>query len=469
MNIKLLLLLFCLITPFTAYVQMRPNIVLILADDLGYGDLGCYGQTQIETPHIDALAAKGIRFTRFYAGTSVCAPSRSSLLTGQHTGHTPVRGNFEIQPEGQLPLPDSAYTIAEMMKDAEYTTGDFGKWGLGYPGSEGAPEKQGFDRFFGYNCQRQSHNYFPDHLWDNATRIDYPNTPDNQQYYAPDLIQQQALTFIKENQAKPFFLYLSYTLPHAALQLPAGDSLLKYYKIKFNEQPKSIPANWNGKGYQPQAYPHAAYAAMVTKLDLYVGQVTALLQALGIEKNTLIIFSSDNGPHREGGNDPGFFRSNGNSRGIKRDLYEGGIRTPMIACWPGVISANRISDYTGAFWDMMPTFAAVAGAPAPPNTDGISLLPTLTGKGKQPQHRYLYWEFHEEGGRQAVRMGKWKAVRQQVMKDPGSPIELYDLDNDPGETINLAADNRRIVKRMNAVMRSAHVENNRFPFLNNKR
>ncbi len=434
---------------------------------MGYGDLACYGQRLIETPHIDQLAAGGIRFTQFYAGTSVCAPSRSSLLTGQHTGHTPVRGNYEIQPEGQLPLPDTAYTMAEMLKNAGYVTGNFGKWGLGYPGSEGAPNQQGFYRFFGYNCQRQSHNYFPGHLWNNNTRIDYANTPASQQYYAPDLIQKEALAFIDEHQAHPFFLYLSYTLPHAALQLPQNDSLLDYYKRKFNEQPQAIPASWDGKGYQPQAYPHAAYAAMVTKLDNYAGQVIEKLKALGIEKNTLIIFTSDNGPHREGGNDPAFFNSSGGFRGIKRDLYEGGIRTPVIAYWPAVITKPKVSGFTGAFWDFMPTFAAIAGAPVPPHMDGVSLLPTLSSKGKQKQHPFLYWEFHEDGGRQAVRMGKWKGVRLNVMKDPGSPVELYDLSADPGETKNVAAENPAIVQNIQKIMQTEHTENIHFPFLKN--
>ena len=244
----------------------RPNVIFILADDLGYGDLGCYGQPLIATPHIDQLAASGMRFTQFYSGTSVCAPSRASLMTGLHTGHTPIRGNREVKPEGQWPIPDSTYTMAEMFKKAGYTAGDFGKWGLGYVGSEGDPVKQGFDRFFGYNCQAQAHNYFPDHLWDNDTKIDLPNTPGKQPAYAGDLIQQKTLSFIDDNKSRPFFLYLSYTLPHAALQLPAGDSLFEWYKHKFNEQPVAIKA-WNGIGYQPQAYPHAAYAAMVAKLD----------------------------------------------------------------------------------------------------------------------------------------------------------------------------------------------------------
>lgn len=464
---KIQFLFFCCLVSFTAFTQTKPNIVFILADDMGYGDLGCYGQKLIETPHIDQLAARGIRFTQFYAGTSVCAPSRSSLLTGQHTGHTPIRGNYEIQPEGQLPLPDTAYTIAKMLKDAGYVTGDFGKWGLGYPGSEGTPGKQGFDHFFGYNCQRQSHNYFPDHLWDNDTSVDYANTPENQAYYAPDLIQKKALAFIDENKTKPFFLYLSYTLPHAALQLPHGDSLLEYYKRKFNEQPKTIPALWDGKGYQPQAYPHAAYAAMVTRLDNYIEQVVEKLKTLGIEKNTLIIFTSDNGPHREGGNDPAFFNSSSGFKGIKRDLYEGGIRTPMIAYWPAVITKPKVSGLTGAFWDVMPTFAAIAGAPAPPYTDGISLLPTLSSKGKQRQHEFLYWEFHEDGGRQAVRMGKWKGVRLNVMKATDAAIELYNLDTDPGETKNVAAENPAIVQSIQKIMQNEHTENINFPFLKN--
>ncbi|HRO45696.1 arylsulfatase [Agriterribacter sp.] len=460
------LFLYCFLS-LTAFAQTKPNIVFILADDMGYGDPGCYGQRLIETPHIDQLAAGGIRFTQFYAGTSVCAPSRSSLLTGQHTGHTPVRGNYEIQPEGQLPLPDTAYTMAEMLKNAGYVTGNFGKWGLGYPGSEGAPNQQGFDRFFGYNCQRQSHNYFPGHLWNNNTRIDYANTPASQQYYAPDLIQKEALAFIDEYKTKPFFLYLSYTLPHAALQLPQNDSLLDYYKRKFNEQPQVIPASWDGKGYQPQAYPHAAYAAMVTRLDHYVGQVVEKLKTLGLEKNTLIIFTSDNGPHREGGNDPAFFNSSGGFRGIKRDLYEGGIRTPVIAYWPAVITKPKVSGFTGAFWDFMPTFAAIAGAPVPPHTDGVSLLPTLSSKGKQKQHPFLYWEFHEDGGRQAVRMGEWKGVRLNVMKDPGSPLELYNLDSDRGETKNVAMENPRIVQSIQQIMQNEHTENIHFPFLKN--
>ncbi|MDP4130433.1 MAG: arylsulfatase [Bacteroidota bacterium] len=448
-----------------ASAQQKPNVIFILADDMGYGDLGCYGQKLIRTPNIDLLASGGIRFTRFYAGTSVCAPSRSSLLTGQHTGHTAIRGNYEIQPEGQLPLPDSTYTMAKMFKEARYITGCFGKWGLGFVGSSGDPVKQGFDQFFGYNCQRQAHNYFPDHLWDNDERVNLANTNASQKEYAPELIQKKILAFIENNKAKPFFLFLTYTLPHAGLQLPAGDKLLEAYKQQFEEKPRSVKLPWDGNGYQPQEYPHAAYAAMVTKLDHYVGEIKNELKTLGIENNTLIIFTSDNGPHREGGNDPEFFKSSGGLRGIKRDLYEGGIREPMIAYWPAVIKKKKDDEQMGAFWDFFPTFAEMAGQPIPSSSDGISLLPTLRSKGKQKQHDYLYWEFHEDGGSQAVRMGNWKAVRLGVMQDPDSPILLFNLSKDQQEQDNVAAENREVVLKAKLIMKKAHVENKNFPFI----
>lgn len=461
---KKILIIIAISLSFTLFAQQKPNVIFIMADDMGYGDLGCYGQQLIETPNIDKLAANGMLFTDFYAGTSVCAPSRAALMTGKHTGHTAIRGNHEIQPEGQLPLPDSAYTMAEMFKKAGYTTGDFGKWGLGFVGSSGDPVKQGFDQFFGYNCQRQSHNFFPDHLWDNDKRIDYQNTATNQQYYAPGIIQQKALDFIDINKAKPFFLYLSYTLPHAALQLPNGDKIFEAYKVKFNEQPKPVKDNWNGMGHQPQAYPNAAYAAMVTKLDNYVGEVVKKVKDLGIEKNTLIIFTSDNGPHREGGNDPDFFNSSSGFRGIKRDLYEGGIRVPMIASWPGVIKKGKRSSLIGASWDFLPTFSKIAGQPFLAGSDGISILPSLIANGKQKKHDYLYWEFHEDGGRQAVRMGNWKGVRLNIIKDKNSPVQLYNLAIDPKETKDVAISNPTVVEKIKRIMQQAHVENKDFPF-----
>ncbi|MFD0941361.1 arylsulfatase [Pedobacter boryungensis] len=443
--------------------QQKPNVIFILADDMGYGDLGIYGQKLIETPNIDQLAKSGMRFTQFYAGTSVCAPSRASLMTGLHTGHTPIRGNYEIEPEGQLPLPDSTFTMPEMFKTTGYKTGVFGKWGLGYPGSEGDPVKQGVDQFYGYNCQRQSHNFFPDHLWDNLTRVNLSNTLSNLEVYAPELIQKQAITFMENNKSKPFFMYLAYTLPHAALQLPVGDQTFEYYKKKFNEQPKNIKMDWNGENYQPQAYPNAAYAAMVTKLDNYVGEVVQQLKKLGLYKNTLIVFTSDNGPHKEGGNDPDFFNSSGGFKGIKRKLTEGGIREPLIVSWPGKIKP-QISDHIGAFWDFMPTFMELTGAQKLKTTDGISILPTLLNKGKQNQHEFLYWEFHEDGGRQAARMGKWKAIKENVKKNPNTPIALYNLTADPKETTDVAGKYPDIVKKMKAILVSSHIEHKNFPF-----
>lgn len=448
----------------SVYAQQKPNVIFILADDMGYGDLGCYGQQLIETPNIDKLASGGIRFTQFYAGTSVCAPSRASLMTGLHTGHTPIRGNYEIKPEGQLPLPAATFIMPEMFKAAGYKTGTFGKWGMGYPGSEGDPVKQGVDQFYGYNCQRQSHNFFPDHLWDNSNRVELTNTFTKQGQYAPDLIQKKAIEFLDQNKSNPFFMYLAYTLPHAALQLPEGDEVFEYYKKKFKEEPKSIKAEWNGVGYQPQAYPHAAYAAMVTKLDRYVGEVIARVKALGLDENTMIIFTSDNGPHKEGGNDPEFFNSSGGFKGIKRQLTEGGIREPVIVNWPGKIQPGRVSDYVGAFWDFLPTFSQMAAQKLPFKSDGISLLPVLLNKGKQPEHKFLYWEFHEDGGRQAVRMGKWKGIKEGVMKKADAPIALYDLNADPKESENLAQKYPAIVKQIQKIMTDEHVENVNFPF-----
>ncbi|QEC54255.1 arylsulfatase [Anseongella ginsenosidimutans] len=446
--------------------ESPPNIIFIMADDLGYGDLGCYGQELIRTPYLDKMAQEGMRFTRFYAGTTVCAPSRSSLLTGQHTGHTPIRGNKEIQPEGQWPLPDSAVTIAEVLKRAGYVTGNFGKWGLGFVGSPGDPLNQGFDTFFGYNCQRQSHNYYPDHLWRDTQRVEYPNSATEPVEYVVQDIHDEALGFISENKDEPFFLYLSYTLPHAALQTAPSDTIFESYKKKFGEEPQRVPDEWNGKGYAPQAYPKAAYAAMVSRLDRYVGQVLSQLRELGLDKNTLVIFTSDNGPHREGGNDPSFFNSNGGFRGIKRDLYEGGIRVPMIAWWPGRIKAGSVNKQAGAFWDFLPTFASLSGAELPEEqTDGLSLAPALFGNtAEQQQHSYLYWEFHEGGGKQAVSMDHWKGVRLNVNKGLETPIELYDLETDPGETNNIAEDHPEIVSRIAAIMEEAHTPSPDFPF-----
>lgn len=463
-NIRLLLLLGIL--PFALQAQKRPNIVFILADDLGYGDLGAYGQQAIKTPHLDRLAAEGMRFTQFYAGTTVCAPSRSALLTGQHTGHTYIRGNKEIQPEGQEPLADSVQTFAQLLQQAGYTTGAFGKWGLGMVGTSGDPNRKGFDEFFGYNCQRQSHRYYPTHLWANDRKVILEGNDLSQKaHYAPAIIQKKKLAFIEENRERPFFLFIPTVLPHAELQGPE-DEYYKQYEHVFDETPHQ------GNGYGPEATvagyasvakPRATFAAMVSRLDAYVGQVLDKLDELGLADNTIVLFSSDNGAHQEGGADPEFFNSTGGLRGAKRDLYEGGIRTPLIVRWPGKVAANVISDHMGAFWDIMPTLAEVTNAPQPRYTDGISFLPTLLGLNSQQQHGYLYWEFHESGGRQAVRMGKWKAVRLKVKESLEVPIELYDLSVDMAEHNNIADQHPAIVAQLRRAMDNSHRESAIFP------
>jgi len=447
----------------------RPNIIFILADDLGYGDVGFNGQKLIKTPNIDLLTKEGVKFNQFYAGTSVCAPSRSSLLSGQHTGHTFIRGNKGVEPEGQQPIADSVVTIAEILKKAGYITGAFGKWGLGPVGSEGDPNKQGFDQFYGYNCQSLAHRYYPDHLWNNQKKI-VLEANQNLMYnkeYAPDLIQKQALEFVNSRDDKqPFFLFLPYILPHAELIVPE-DSIFQFYKGKFDEKPYKgfdYGPKANDGGYASQQYPHAAFAAMVSRLDLYVGQIMAKLKEKGLDKNTLVIFTSDNGPHVEGGADPAFFKSSGIFKGVKRDLYEGGIREPFAARWPGVIKPGTTNDYVGAFWDILPTFAELAGVKANSNIDGISFVPALTGKGVQTKHDYLYWEFHEQGGKQAVRQNNWKAVRLKAAGNPEGLVELYDLSKDPGETTNLAAQHHEKAKELGQIMNKAHVSSALFPF-----
>jgi arylsulfatase A-like enzyme len=423
-----------------------PNIVLIMADDLGYGDLGAYGQTKINTPYLDELATSGMRFTSFYSGSTVCAPSRSALLTGQHTGHTPIRGNVELPEEGQAPLPSSAFTLAEMLQQAGYVTGAFGKWGLGGPGTEGVPNNQGFNVFFGYNCQREAHRQYPEHLWHNGRKVPLPGNFSQPTYYAPDLIHQRALEFIDNNKDRHFFLYYPSTLPHAELMIPPGERFSQY-QGKFEEIPfvnKAKGANYGEADlipahYNSQPAPRAAYAAMVSLLDRQVGEVVAKLKALGLDKNTLIIFTSDNGPHLEGGGDPDFFDSNGPWRGFKRDLYEGGIRVPFIACWPGKIKAGSVSHHVAAGWDLMPTLAEVAGLPLPRGTDGLSFLSALL-QGKQLVHQYLYWEFREgDNYRKALRHGDWKALEFREKARDYPVRELYKIKSDSTESNDLAA------------------------------
>ena len=446
----------------------RPNIVFIMADDLGYGDLGAYGQVKIETKHIDSLASSGMKFDNFYAGTSVCAPSRSSLMTGQHTGHTYIRGNKEIEPEGQQPLDDSVQTIAMLLQKAGYTTGAFGKWGLGMVGTTGAPDRKGFDEFYGYNCQRQSHRYYPTHLWHNTQRIEFDgNGLMAQGEYAPALIQERTLAFIDANKDKPFFLYVPTVLPHAELAGPE-DEYYKQYAQKFDEKPyrgNDYGSKATVPGYNSVEKPHAMYASMVSRMDAYVGQIVERLRRNNLLDNTIIIFTSDNGAHKEGGADPNFFNSSGGLRGTKRDLYEGGIKTPFIAYWPSKIAKGKTSNYLGAFWDIMPTLADLAKTDHPRYTDGISFVPTLLGNSKkQKQHDYLYWEFHEDGGRQAVRKGDWKLILQKVMS--GSPtMELYNLKKDPKEQHNIAIDNPKKVMELRSLIEKAHVESSIFPLI----
>jgi arylsulfatase A len=449
--------------------SQSPNIILILADDLGYGDVGFNGQKLIKTPNIDRLAKEGMRFNQFYAGTSVCAASRSSLLSGQHTGHTYIRGNKSVQPEGQQPIADSVLTVAEVLRSAGYATGAFGKWGLGPVGSEGDPNNQGFAEFYGYNCQSLAHRYYPAHLWENGRKVVLKENHDlmYNKEYAPDLIQQKALDFVDARDGKqPFFLFLPYILPHAELAVP-DDSLFRYYKGKFPEKPhKGLDYGINAAkgGYASQEYPHAAFATMVARLDMYIGEIMAKLKQKGLDKNTLVIFSSDNGPHVEGGADPQFFNSSGGFRGVKRDLYEGGIRVPFVVRWPGVIRPQSVSEHIGAFWDILPTVTELAGAKIPAHIDGISLAPTLTSKGNQKKHDYLYWEFHEQGGKQAVRQGQWKAVRLKAAGNPDGIVELYDLSKDPGENVNLTPQFSEKADELRSIMNKAHVSSAIFPF-----
>ncbi len=450
--------------------ELKPNIVYILADDLGYGDLSCYGQKKFSTPNIDKMAGEGMIFTQHYAGTTVCAPSRSSLMTGMNTGHTPIRGNKAWKPEGQWPMAAEAYTIAEMLKKAGYVTGGFGKWGLGYPGSEGDANMQGFDKFFGYNCQTMAHNYYPGHLWDNQKKIELEgNRGDKFGQYAPDIIHKKALEFIEKNKERQFFLFYPNTIPHAELLLP--EEKLAKFRGKFlpeksykGTEPGDKRFRIGGYGTQPES--HAAFAAMVTLIDKQVGEVIAKLKELGLDKNTIVMFSSDNGPHLEGGGDPDYFNSNGPLKGYKRDLYEGGIRVPMIAWWPGKITPGSTTNHISAFWDVMPTFAELAGIAPPDNIQGISFLPSLLGKEGQKEHDYLYWEFHEQGGKQAVRMGKWKGVKLNASTDSlnQGQIELYDLSTDIGEENNLAAENPELVEKIRAVMKKEHVPSDIFKF-----
>jgi arylsulfatase A len=459
-----------------------PNIVFILADDLGYNELGCYGQEKIRTPNIDRLAAEGMRFTQHYSGSPVCAPSRCVLLTGKHTGHSYIRDNDEMDErgdvwhdpelEGQRPLLANTYTIGNMLQQAGYKTGAMGKWGLGGPGSTGEPNSQGFDHWYGYLCQRVAHNYYPTHLWRNREKdilegndYFYPHQPlpddadpdDPASYepysgalYSQDLMAEEALGFIRENADNPFFLYLPFPVPHVSIQVP--EESVAEYAGEFEETPYK-----GERGYLPHQTPRAAYAAMITRMDREIGRVLALLEELGLDENTIVFFTSDNGPTFNGGTDSEFFNSAGEFRGLKTELYEGGIRVPMIARWPGHIESGTVSDHQSGFWDFLPTLAGLVSMQSASDTDGLSILPTLLGTpAEQQNHEYLYWEYH---GKQAVRMGDWKAIRHGV----GQPIELYNLASDIGEQNDLAAESPDVVARIEEIMTNGRTPSELFP------
>jgi len=437
-----------------------PNFVFVLADDLGYGDLGCYGQKMIRTPNLDRMAAEGLRFTQAYAGNAVCAPSRCVLLTGLHAGHALIRDNREVKPEGQHPLAEGTVTLARLLKAKGYATAVIGKWGLGPPGSEGDPLRQGFDHFFGYNCQRHAHNHYPSYLWRNERKVDLEGndgkSPVGKQY-AHDLFEAEALDFIRSRRGGPFFLYLAFTIPHVALQVP--EDSLSEHRDRWEDPPYT-----GGRGYLPHPAPRAAYAAMVGRMDRSVGRLLALLKELGLEEKTLVLFSSDNGPAPQGvgGSDSAFFRSAGPLRGLKGSLYEGGIRVPFLARWPGRVPAGAVSDLPVAFYDVLPTLCEAAGAEPPGETDGISFLPELLGKGGTKRHEFLYWEFPGYGGQQAVRLGDWKGIRRDLNKGR-TEIELYNLAEDAGETADAASRNPETVRRIERIMTENHRPSPAFP------
>ena len=457
----------------------KPNIIYILTDDLGYGELGCYGQDKIKTPNLDRLAEQGMRFTQHYSGSPVCASSRCVLMTGKHTGHAYIRGNSEVGgwgpefPEGQAPLPAKEVAVAELLKVRGYATAAIGKWGLGGPGSVGHPNFQGFDLFYGYLCQRVAHNFYPTHLWWNHDvdilgnkyfkahqRIkNVPDSPEGwDQYagnvYSTDKMIHWAEKFIDQNKSQPFFLYYATTVPHVSLQVP--EDSLKEYEGQFEETPYL-----GNKGYTPHPKPRAAYAAMITRMDRNVGRILAKLEALGLADKTIVMFSSDNGPTFNGGVDHDFFQSAGPLRGLKGSTFEGGLRVPMIARWPGKIKAGSVTDHVSAFEDVLPTVCDLSGGKAPNSIDGISFLPTLLGQAdNQNQHQYLYWELKVQ---QSVRSGKWKLYRKADKKGQIKKQLLFDLESDIGETTDLSETHPDDLKRMLSIAREARFPSKQFP------
>lgn len=426
--------------------RSMPNIILIMADDLGYGDLGIYGQEKIRTPRLDAMALDGARFTDFYSGAPICATSRATLLTGLHSGHVRIRGNYPL-----VPLANQDTTLGKILNGLGYRTGIIGKWGVGEFGSTGVPNHQGFDYFFGYLNQRNAHSYYPEFVWKNDQKI-FLNQGNDNQIYSHDLFTEEALAFIQRNKGQPYFLYLAYTIPHAELAVP--EDSLRPYLGKFPETP------WTGNHFSHQETPRAAFAGMVSRMDRDVGQILDLLDELGLTENTLVIFTSDNGPTYAGGADPEFFNSNGGLRGAKRDLYEGGIRVPLIARWPGEVPKGTISNHPCAMWDLLPTIVEVAGGNPPQKIDGISFVPALLGNPtQQKQHRFLYWEYHDSLSSQAVRMATWKGLRHA----PNDPLELYDLSKDIAEKHNIAEQKPEIVEKIELYMSRGRTESSSWP------
>ena len=469
-------------TATAAVKQAKPNIVFILADDLGYRELGCFGQKLIKTPNLDHLATQGTRLTQHYSGNAVCAPSRCVFMTGKDPGHAFVRNNRSTPPEGQYPIPPEEVTLAELLKQQGYVTGGFGKWGLGGPGSTGDPTNQGIDRFFGYNCQAVAHSYYPEYLWSNTEKFFLKNNPPvpghaslpqgadpadprsydsfNGQDYAPDRINEQALAFVKANKDRPFFLYYPTIIPHVALQVP-DESLKPYWELGWDDPPFTRE---KGYGYTPHFTPRAAYAGMISRMDGYAGKVLRLLDELGLAENTIVVFSSDNGTtHLDAEVDYEFFQSVGELRGLKGSLYEGGVRVPAIVRWPGHVPADTVSDYISGFEDWLPTLLDLIGCSdaIPADVNGVSLAPTLTGK-QQTARALLYREFPAYGGQQSIRVGKWKAVRQN-MTQGNLTVELYDLAADPSEAHDVAKDHPEVVERLTKMMTDHRVKSEVFP------
>ncbi len=433
--------------------EQRPNVIYVLADDLGYGDLSCYGQRKIETPNIDRLSEEGIRFVNYYSGSTVCSPSRAVLMTGQHTGRVYLRGNLK----GELgaELDPKMRVLPELFKEAGYVTGAFGKWGLGQTNTDDAqnPLVHGFDQFFGWKSQTLAHTYYPSTLVENGKEIELEEGT-----YAHDLVMEKAFAFIAESARsdRPFFCYIPTAVPHAAMHAPA--ELHEKWRSRFPQFEELIGEYDALDEYCPDVQnPIAAYAAMIENLDNQIGKILDLLNSLSLDEKTLIVFTSDNGPHREGGHDPIFWNSNGELRGFKRDLYEGGIRSPMLARWPGVISAGSETTHISASWDVLLTMAELLGLKVPEQSNGVSFMPTLEGKaGEQKLHSYLYWEFcigpAQELVSQAVRVGEWKAVVEK-----GKSLELYNLREDPGETMDQSERHPEIVTRIEAMMSDARI------------